>query len=86
MALFIYLSSALDGVGGQRQSPAALSPGKRSCIHFTRGWVDPKTCTGRVRKILSPPGFDFPDPPARNVVAIQTKLSGFLLKKVFGLF
>ena len=31
------LISALDGVGGQRHAPAALSPGKRSVTHCTGG-------------------------------------------------
>jgi hypothetical protein len=29
----ISLTSALDGVGGQRHAPAALSPGKRPSTH-----------------------------------------------------
>ena len=34
------LTSALDGVGGQRHAPAALSPGNAHCIG---GWVGPRT-------------------------------------------
>ena len=35
------LTSALDGVGGQRQPPTALTPGKRPGTHFTGSWVNP---------------------------------------------
>jgi len=37
----VSLTSALDGVGGQRHAPAAL-PLERSGTHFIRGWVDPR--------------------------------------------
>jgi len=30
----LFLTSALDGVGGQRHAPAALLPGKRPGTHF----------------------------------------------------
>jgi hypothetical protein len=33
------LTSALDGVGGQRQAPTAFSPGKRRGTHCIRGLV-----------------------------------------------
>jgi hypothetical protein len=35
------LISALDGVGGQRQTPAALHLGNRPGTHCTGGWVGP---------------------------------------------
>jgi hypothetical protein len=37
------LTSAPGGVGGQRQVPAALTPGKRTDIHCTGSWVGPRT-------------------------------------------
>ena len=51
------LTSALEGVGGQRHAPAALPPGMTRCpleSSLGRPWGR----SGRVRKILSPPGFD----------------------------
>jgi hypothetical protein len=36
------LTSALDGVGGQRHAPAALPPGKRPGTHCTGGWLGPR--------------------------------------------
>ena len=36
------LTSAPGGVGGQRQVPAALTPGKRTGIHCTGSWVGPR--------------------------------------------
>ena len=50
-------TSGLDGVGGQRHSPAALPAGKtRYPLHRRLG--GPQGRYGRVRKILPPPGFD----------------------------
>jgi len=39
-------SSAPGGVGGQRQVPAALTPGKRTGIHCTGSWVGPRAVLG----------------------------------------
>jgi hypothetical protein len=46
------------GLGGQGQAPAALPPGKTLGTHFTRGWVDPRCRSGRVRKNSPLQGFD----------------------------
>jgi len=35
------LTSALDGVGGQRHAPTAVSLGQRAGTHCTGGWVGP---------------------------------------------
>jgi len=35
----VSLTSALDGVGGQRHAPAALPPGKWPDTHCIGGWV-----------------------------------------------
>jgi hypothetical protein len=45
-------------VSGQRHTPAALPPGKRPSTHCRGGWVGPQGRSGRVRKILPPPGFN----------------------------
>ena len=51
------LTSALDGVGGQRHAPAALLSGKtRYPLYMRLG--RPQRRSGRVRKISTPPGFD----------------------------
>ena len=51
------LTSALDGVDGQRHAPAALPPGKtRYPLNWRLG--GPQGQSGRVRKISSPLGFD----------------------------
>ena len=51
------LTSALDGVGGQRHAPSALSPGKtRKPLYRRLG--GPQGRSGRVRKISPPSGFD----------------------------
>jgi hypothetical protein len=45
------------GVGGQRHAPAALAPGKTRYPLFRRlGGTQGRS--GKVRKILHPPGFD----------------------------
>ena len=49
------MTSALDGVGGQRHTPAAFIPGKDP-VPIVQG--GPQGRSGRVRKISPPPGFD----------------------------
>jgi hypothetical protein len=49
------LTSALDGVGSQRHTPAAVPPGTKPDTHCIGG---PQGRCGRVRKISPPPGFD----------------------------
>ena len=44
-------------VGGQRHAPAALPPGKTRYPLYRR-MGGPESQSGRVRKILTPPGFD----------------------------
>ena len=44
-------------VGGQRHAPAALPPGKTRYPFYKRV-SGPQDRSGRVRKILPPPGFD----------------------------
>ena len=51
------LTSALDGVGGQRHAPAALPPANTRYPLYSR--LDgPQGRSGRVRNISPPPGFD----------------------------
>jgi hypothetical protein len=64
---YSFLTSELDGVGGQRHAPAALYPG----AHCTGGWVSPRAglVTEATGEILSPlPGIEPPSPgrPARS--------------------
>jgi hypothetical protein len=51
------LTSALDGVGGQRHAPAALPPGKSRYLLYRR-LVGSQGRSARVREILPQPGFD----------------------------
>jgi len=51
------LTSALDGVGGQRHGPAALRP-EMTRYPLYRRLGGPQGRSGRVRKISPPPGFD----------------------------
>jgi len=51
-----HLAQRSMGVGGQRDAPAALPPGKRPGTHCIGGWVGPRA--GRVRKFSHLPGFD----------------------------
>ena len=39
----LYLTSALDGVGGERHAPADLPPGERPDAHCIGGWVGLRT-------------------------------------------
>ena len=47
-----------DGVGGQRDAPAALPPGNRPDTHCIGGWVGPGTVLNGCGKTRPPPGFD----------------------------
>ena len=51
------LTSALDGVGGQRHTPAALPPG-RTLYPLYRRLVRPQGVSGRMRKTSHPTRFD----------------------------
>jgi len=51
------LTSALDGVGGQRHAPAALPPGKNRYPLYRR-LGGPQGRSGGCGKSLTPPGFD----------------------------
>jgi hypothetical protein len=42
--LHSFLSLGLDGVGGQRHAPSALSPGKSHITYFTGIWVVLRIC------------------------------------------
>lgn len=44
------LNSAPGGVGGQRQVPAALTPGKRTGIHSTGSWAGPRAVLDEYRE------------------------------------
>ena len=51
------LTSALDGLDGQRPALAALPPGRTRYLLYRR-LGGPQGRSGRVRKISPPPGFD----------------------------
>ena len=48
------LTSALDGVSGQRHAPTALLPGKRPGTHCIGGWVGPRAGLDGCGKSLRP--------------------------------
>ena len=54
----LFVTSAIDGVGGQRHAPAALPQGKRTRCSLYRRLGGPQGWFGRVRKISPPQGFD----------------------------
>ena len=71
------MTTALEGVRGQRHAPAALYPRERPSTHCTGGWVGPRAGLDRRGKSRPPPtGIRSPDRPARNSVAIPTELPG----------
>jgi len=70
------LTLALNGVGGQRRAPAALTPGKGPGTHTIRGWVG-----------LSAGGENFaatgtrsPDCPARSESVYRLSYPGPTLR------
>jgi hypothetical protein len=56
--LYRFLTSALEGVGGQHHATTALPPGKTRYPLYRR-LGGPKGRSGQVRKISPPPGFCF---------------------------
>ena len=60
------LTSAPDGVGGQRNAKAALPPGGVTRYPLYRRLGGPQGRYGRVRKISPPTGIRSPYRPARS--------------------
>jgi hypothetical protein len=69
------LTSALDGVDGQRHGPAALLSGMRSSTHCTGSGVGPQGRSGRVQKIL-PPLIRSPDHVVLSELLYRIRYSG----------
>jgi hypothetical protein len=69
------LTSALDGVGGQRHALAALLPGKTRYPLYGR-LGGPQGRPGRVRNISPPTGIRSPDRPARSESLYRMHYSG----------
>jgi hypothetical protein len=69
------LTSTLDGVGDQRQAPAALPPGKTRYPLYRR-LGGPHYWSEQVRKISPPTGIRSPDRPARNESLYRLRYSG----------
>ena len=59
------MTTALEGMRGQRHAPAALYPRERPGIHCTEGWVGPRDGLDRFGK-SRPTGIRSPDRPARS--------------------
>ena len=54
-----FMTTALEGVRGQRHALAALYPREKAGTHCTGGWVGPRVGLDGCGKSLSPqPGFD----------------------------
>jgi len=53
----LFLTSALEGVRGQRHAPAAIYPRETPSTHCTRGCVDLRAGLDKCGKSRSP-GFD----------------------------
>ena len=59
------LTTALEGVRGQRHAPTVLYPRERPGTHCTGGWVGPRAGLDRCEK-FAPTGIRSPDRPARS--------------------
>jgi len=64
------LTSALDGVSGQRKTPAALPQGKRPCTHYIGGWVSPRAGLDRCGK-SRPHRDSIPGTPKKNIITCK---------------
>jgi hypothetical protein len=68
------LTTALEGVKGQRHAPAVFYPRERPGTHYTGGWVGPRAGLDRCGK--SRPHQDWiPGPSSPQPVAIPSELS-----------
>ena len=70
----LYLTLALDGVGGKRHAPATLPPGKTRYPLYRR-LGGPQSRSGQVRKISPPPGFD-----PRTVQPVASRYTGYAIQ------
>jgi len=52
------MTTALEGVRGQRHAPAALYPRERPGTHCTGGGVGPRPVWTGAENLDPPPGFD----------------------------
>jgi len=78
------MTTALEGVSGQQQAPAALCPRERPGTHCTGGWVGPRA--GLESGKSCPHRNSIPDRPARSSVAIPTEILDTQQKWVPGTF
>ena len=69
------LTSALDGVGGQRHAPAALPTGKRPSTHCIGGWEGPRAGLDGCGKFRPPHRDSIPGVSSTWRVAIPTEVS-----------
>ena len=58
VVLLYSLISVPDGVGGQRYAPAALPPGRETQYPLHSSLGGPRSRSGWMREVSSPPGFD----------------------------
>ena len=72
------LTSAVDGVGGQRHALTALPPGKTRTLCIG-GWLGSQGRSGLVRKISPPTGIRSPDHPARSQSLYRLSYPGPLI-------
>jgi hypothetical protein len=65
--LYRFLTSALNGMDGQRQAPAALLPGNNPVTHSIGGWVGPRAGLdgSEDEKIFYPTDVRTPNHPIR---------------------
>jgi len=66
------LTSALDGVGGQHNTPPALPAGRRPGTHCIRGWVGPRDVLDGCGA-LAPTGIPSPDCTVLNKLVFKVK-------------
>jgi hypothetical protein len=77
----ISLTLALDGVGEERHTPAALPPGKKPGSHCTGGWVGTRASLERVTENLAPTGIQSPDLPGRSESLYRLRYAGSFFGK-----
>jgi hypothetical protein len=73
---YSFLTSALDGVSGQRQAPAVVYPrGKAPSTHWTGGWVGLKASEARGKILCLCRGSNPDRTVVQSIVTIVTGLN-----------
>ena len=79
LQLYPFMTTALEGVRGQRHAPAGIYPRERPGNHCTVGWVVPRAGLDRCGKSRPPMVLDL-GPSNPWPVTTPTEIPGLIIK------